>query len=278
MPNMFAFVVLLSWPVVVLLLFRSLPRAEALCWSVIGGYLLLPPATAIDLPVLPSIDKTLLPSVTAALMCLVTPEEKPGPKRGRTPARRAAAGATAAAANLARRTSRGGVVITLLIALLVVTPFFTAMTNSNPLFYGPRYVNGLRLYDSLSMILSALVLILPFLLGRRYLATPDTHRTLIRVLCFAGIGYSFLALFEARMSPQLNIWLYGFFAHSWDQHVRAGGYRPILFLEHGLRVGIFLAMSCLATLALWRHQKRQGEAAGGFLAAALWLGAVLAVS
>lgn len=239
MPNMFAFVVLLSWPVVVLLLFRSLPRAEALCWSVIGGYLLLPPATAIDLPVLPSIDKTLLPSVTAALMCLVTPEEKPGPKRGRTPARRAAAGATAAAANLARRTSRGGVVITLLIALLVVTPFFTAMTNSNPLFYGPRYVNGLRLYDSLSMILSALVLILPFLLGRRYLATPDTHRTLIRVLCFAGIGYSFLALFEARMSPQLNIWLYGFFAHSWDQHVRAGGYRPILFLEHGLRVGIF---------------------------------------
>ena len=59
----------------------------------------------------------------------------------------------------------------------------------------------------------------------------------------------FLVIWEARMSPQINQQLYGFFAHDWLQHIR-NGFRPIIFLAHGLRVGIFLAMAMVAaTLA-----------------------------
>ena len=40
-------------------------------------------------------------------------------------------------------------------------------------------------------------------------------------------------LLEVRLSPQLNIWIYGFFQHNFDQMMRYGGFRPIVFLPHG---------------------------------------------
>jgi hypothetical protein len=71
MPNTFAYIALFSWPVVVFILFRFMPRTSALIWSLVGGYLLLPFAVGIDLPSLPTFDKTLIPSFSAALMCLL---------------------------------------------------------------------------------------------------------------------------------------------------------------------------------------------------------------
>lgn len=71
MPNVFAFAVLFSWPVVVYLLFRRLPFHEAIIWSILGGYLLLPTRAGIDLPAVPPIDKHSLTSLSVALMILL---------------------------------------------------------------------------------------------------------------------------------------------------------------------------------------------------------------
>jgi hypothetical protein len=69
----------------------------------------------------------------------------------------------------------------------------------------------------------------------------------------------------------LHIWIYGFIPSDFVQHIRAGGYRPIVFLNHGLMVGIFFCLSILAALTLWREARRKGERASGWALAAFWL-------
>ena len=71
MPNAFAYIVVFSWPLVVVALFWKLSLPRALVASILGGYLLLPERVSIDLPVLPPFDKTLMPSLAAAIMCLL---------------------------------------------------------------------------------------------------------------------------------------------------------------------------------------------------------------
>ena len=46
-------------------------------------------------------------------------------------------------------------------------------------------------------------------------------------------------LVEVRLSPQINTWIYGFFQHDFIQMMRYGGFRPIVFLPHGLWVAFF---------------------------------------
>ena len=54
------------------------------------------------------------------------------------------------------------------------------------------------------------------------------------------------------MSPQLHSWVYGFFPHSWGQQVRYGGFRPVVFLGHGLWVSIFLFVVFSSMVSLSR--------------------------
>src|SRR6056297_3140853 len=77
MSNSFAAIVLYSWPLLVFILFRRLSLREALIWTFLAGYLLLPLRTGFDLPGLPPVDKNLVAALSAALMCyLVTRQEK----------------------------------------------------------------------------------------------------------------------------------------------------------------------------------------------------------
>ena len=56
------------------------------------------------------------------------------------------------------------------------------------------------------------------------------------------------------------------------QQVRGGGYRAVVFLQHGLWLAIFMAMAMLGTIALWRHARQQGNPNAWRLGvAALWL-------
>jgi hypothetical protein len=78
------------------------------------------------------------------------------------------------------------------------------------------------------------------------------------------------------MSPRLNFQIYGFFPHDWAQHLRAGGFRPVVFLEHGLRLGLFLAIGLIAMALAIRLGRGPWRvlAAGGFL----WLLATLVLA
>ncbi len=246
MPNLFANFVLFLWPVIVLILFKSLDRSRAIVASIVFGYLFLPNEAGFDLPLLPYFDKNLIPALSAGLMCLLLADKGAVPadtayRMQATPPKPSSNG-------------RRKLLITLLLVLFVAI-FGTVLTNLEPLQFGRTYLPELRIYDAFSIMLVSLVMLLPFLLGWKYLSTTADHQIQLGILALAGFVYSLPALFEVRMSPQLNLWIYGFFPHSFAQHIRGGGFRPIVFLEHGLWVGIFISMATLAGAVLLRSCK-----------------------
>jgi hypothetical protein len=78
-------------------------------------------------------------------------------------------------------------------------------------------------------------------------------RAILAALVAAGLAYSVPMLIEVVMSPQMNVWVYGFFQHDFWQTVRYGGYRPVVFLPHGLWVAFFAFMALAAAAVLFRH-------------------------
>jgi len=268
MPNSFAYLALFTWPLFVAVLFRFMPRSYALASAIIGGYLLLPAQTGFDLPALPALDKTLIPSLAAGLLCVFWHDDK----MRRRVAMQSSPEMSQKIVSQFRRDAPGAniLILRMLIAVLIVSPFFTALVNSEPLMVGPRFLPGVRIYDALSMILTALVTILPFLLGWRYLGRQEDHQALIYVLAVAGVAYTLPALFEIRMSPQLNAWIYGFFPHSFIQHIRGSGFRPLVFLPHGLWLGIYLSMTIVACAALYRSRRSMSQPAARWLLLGAW--------
>ncbi|MCW1920792.1 hypothetical protein NX862_18695 [Rhodobacter sp. KR11] len=273
MGNTFAYVVLFGWPLVVLWLFRTRNRAMALCVSIIGGYLLLPFGVGIDFPLLPTLSKDLIPALAAALMVVIlgaeprtmtrsrpaaartSPQEAPpnAPSVTRAPSfTRARRGGPTPAPEPGWTRRRLPLIFQALVLVLIFAPFLTAASNTEAVTMGPRLLSGLRLYDGFAMAQAALVTLLPFLLGQRLLGRPEDQRILLQVLAWGAVLYSLPILLELRLSPQLSNWFYGFLFQSFEQAVRGFGYRPVVFLQHGLWLAIFMAMAALAGLALIR--------------------------
>jgi hypothetical protein len=274
MSNSFADIVLYSWPIVVYILFQRLPLRDALAWSIVAGYLLLPTRTGFNLPVLPTVDKNLVPALMAGVMCYLVTRQA---KAAQAIAQRAGSGGVARKLPVAPPISfepvRGQWLFWGLMILLFVPPFFTALTNAEPIIQGARYISGLSLYDALSMNSEILFSLIPFFLARRFLASDEAHRVLLKVVVIAALGYSLLALYEVRMSPQLNRTFYGFFPHSFIQHMRGDGFRPLVFLNHGLWLAIFFALSVISAFALFKATEARNKAL--WFLAGLWLFMVL---
>lgn len=217
---------LLVWPVVAWKLYHRLDPARALIWTILAGYLLLPPATKFDFPVVPDFDKDSLPVLLAlGLSLFLLKDRVPFLPQGWL-----------------------GQVFLL---LFVLSPFVTVLANGDaiPISSGAD-VPGMRAYDSVAAIANHMIYALPLFLGRRYLATPEAARALIQALVVAGLAYSLPMLIESRLSPQINVWVYGFFQHDFFQTIRQGGYRPVVFLPHGLWVAMFTLL-CLGASAVF---------------------------
>lgn len=160
--------------------------------------------------------------------------------------------------------------VLVIIAALLLSTIITFLTNRSGLTYGPVRLPAIRPYDMPAMMLNFIVMLLPFWVGWQFLRGPEASRTLLRMLAISGLVYACLVLFEVRMAPQLNTWIYGFFPHGWQQHLRAGGFRPIVFLAHGLRVGIYLSVAVMAAASLMRlEQTSRGRMRWGLATAFL---------
>ena len=258
MPNAFAYLVLFSFPLFAVLLFRLLPLQRALIWTLLSGHLLLPSSMSVKLPMLPPIDRSFVPALTALILCAIM-----APRQRVT---------NELEARLGRQ------VIFILLAMVLVTPVFTTLQNTEPLINGRSWLPGLRLYDAFSMISTILVMMIPLWLGLRYLNTRDGHRALLEAFVISAVVYTFPALLEVRISPQLHNWIYGYFPHQFAQHIRNGGFRPVVLLNHGLMVGIYFCIGVISAAVLYREDRRLGTPAWKWLVAMLWLGATLFLS
>jgi len=114
--------------------------------------------------------------------------------------------------------------------------------------------NGLGLYDGVTAAVENCVTWgLPYFLGRIYLNSLGALRHLAIGIFFGGLVYVPLCLYELRMSPQLHSIVYGSHAHSdFAQTMRYGGFRPTVFMRHGLAVGAWMMAASLIGIWLWR--------------------------
>jgi hypothetical protein len=233
-PNWFATFALLSWPLVAIYLYRTRPVNQATLWTILGGWLLLPVGALIKFEMIPQFDKASIPNL-AAVGCLLMV--------GRPPRFWNRFGATE-----------------ILMLMLLIGPFITSELNTDILVIGNTILPASSHYDAVSAVVTGFIFWLPFLLGRQLLRSSADNAEILRVLVIAGLLYSLPILFEVRMSPQLHTWLYGYFPNptpgSFAMEVRNGGFRPMVFLGHGLVVAFFAMTAAVAAAALWRTRTR----------------------
>jgi len=193
------------WVIVVPIIFFQLPRRKAIIACLAAGWMFLP-INSISFPGIPDIDKTALTCVPIFLLCFALPGKGwKWPKFD---------------------------IQDVLMLLFCITPFFSSMSN------------GLGLYDGIAATLNRLPMwMYPYLLGRFYFNNTQAVRTLCWGLFIAGIVYVPFCLWEIRMSPQFHKIVYGFAQKEFMQSVRGSTYRPMVFMNTGLTVGMWMMMA-----------------------------------
>jgi hypothetical protein len=93
---------------------------------------------------------------------------------------------------------------------------------------------------------------MPYFLGRLYLSDLVGMRDLAMAIFMGALSYIPFCLLESRMSPQLHRWVYGFHAHDFVQTFRLGGFRPTVFMYHGLMVAAWMMTATLVAIWMWR--------------------------
>jgi hypothetical protein len=137
-------------------------------------------------------------------------------------------------------------------------------------------LNGYGVYDGLSVVFNIVMTCgIAYLLGRMYFSDAPGRSDLALAFFVAGLIYVPLCLYEMRFSPQLHKQVYGFAQHQFDQTYRMGGWRPMVFMQHGLAVGLFMAASAMVGTWLWLTKHRRTLAG---VPMGVWVGILLATA
>lgn len=238
MPNPVAYMMLMLWPLVCVALFARLPVRRAIIWGILGGYLILPPVAEFDLPLVPSMNKDSIASFATFLGCVLIARQPVSMWSRVWPVRLLLLGFVLCAVPTVL-TNREPLI-------------FEVLAGSEPIRFITNVVPGLGLRDILSIMIGQVIVLLPFFLGRAHLSDEAGLRAIILALAAAGLAYSLPSLFEITFAPVINIYVYGFFQHDFNQMIREGGFRPIVFLPHGLWLAFFMATALISAAALTR--------------------------
>lgn len=94
---------------------------------------------------------------------------------------------------------------------------------------------------------------MPYLLGRLYLNNFDGLRQLAIGIFAGGLAYIPFTIIEGFRGPIMHQTVYGVSAfNDWGQARRLGGWRPVVFMQHGLMVGVWMMAAGLAGFWLWQ--------------------------
>jgi len=231
MGNDIAYLVLILWPLLAIYLYRTKTLQTATLWTVVGGFMALPVSTIIDFPLIPPLGKHSIP-ILSALVGVWFVKGKSVSLKG----------------------NYGWVKY--LLVLFFLSPIITVLLNGDRINTGGMILPGLTVRDILSTMINQLLFIAPLLFGRQFFRTYEQQLVMFKTLIVAGLIYSIPILIEIRLSPQLHTWLYGYFPHSFGQQKRFGGFRPVVFMGHGLWVAFFVAVVTLSAIALWKNGEK----------------------
>jgi hypothetical protein len=211
-PNILSLLLIWAWPAIAVALFATMPPRRALAVGFVIGWLFLP-QLALPLPFV-KWDKHTATSVGALLGVLIF--------------------------DSGRLKAFKPTLVDLPMAVWCFVPYSAAVSN------------GLSPYDgSAASATQFVVWGIPYVLGRCYYGDFLGLRGLAVWVLVGGCLYVPFCLFDKAISPQLHFMVYGFYQHDFNQVVRDGGYRPMVFMEHGLAVGMMMTAASLAGIWLW---------------------------
>ncbi|MGL5065401.1 MAG: O-antigen ligase domain-containing protein, partial [Microcoleus sp.] len=94
---------------------------------------------------------------------------------------------------------------------------------------------------------------LPYFLGRLYFNNLEALKQLAIGIFAGGLAYIPFTLIEGVRGPILHQMIYGVNAfEDWGQARRLGGWRPVVFMQHGLMVGVWMMTAALIGFWLWQ--------------------------
>jgi ABC-type sugar transport system permease subunit len=207
------YLVMFTLPMVVLALFWLLPARQAVIYSFIWGWFFLP-MKAFNVHGLTEYSKLSATPLCVLLGALIFDTDRV----------------------LALRPK----IWDLPMLVYLVCPFFSSIHNELGPYDGANAaVNQLYLWGG------------GYLIGRIYFNDLEGLAELAFGFILGGLVYVPFCLWEVRMSPQLHYQLYGFAQHAFAQTRRFGGYRPIVFMQHGIALGVWMISTALCAWWLW---------------------------
>ena len=219
----FASAALILWVLVSVVLFFTTKPEKAALITIFGGLLFLPEKVVFKVPLLPEFTKQTIPYFAAIL------------------------GFTLRQPNRVWRLPRERWFL-LATLVMIVAGIGVGKTNPDGLTYGvwrKIFLPGLTVKDGMYVAMHMIFSVgIPFFMGTVLIRELGDVEDLLRFVVKIALVYSLFALIEVRLSPQLHLWVYGFAQHSFGQTMRFGGYRPMVFMEHGLAVARSLPWRC----------------------------------
>lgn len=94
---------------------------------------------------------------------------------------------------------------------------------------------------------------LPYFVAKVYFADPEGLKTLALAIFLGGIVYIPFCFIEMAISPQLHRMTYGFSQANILQSMRSGGFRPVVYMQHGLMVAMWMVSATFSNLAALRQ-------------------------
>lgn len=210
---------LIGWPFVVIAMFAVMRPAAATAYAVALGWCFLPVAVY-PLPGVPDYTKTTASMLGVALgLCIF---------------------------HIRLFFDFRPTLFDVVAIVLCICPFSSSLTND----LGP--------YDGISAVVYQTVIWgIPYALGRVAFRTSRDLTDLLNVVIVCGLLYVPFCLWEIKMSPQLHRQVYGFSQHSFVQTMRGGGWRPMVFMNHGLQVSLWMGASVIASVSIgWVGNKK----------------------
>ena len=232
MANWFAYIMFFSWPIVIIVLVNKFSLKHAVLWATVGSYLLLPARLNIDLPFLPPLMRDSITFLPLFIYLKVV--------------------------GVNFHVFQRGMFRNLLIIYFLVLVVSVELNKFAIPTGGGRVLKALSHYDALSSIIRYFCWFIPFLIGRRCFNSFDDNERIFGFLTKAALLYSILMLFEIRMSPHLHYWIYGYSPGmgGFRQNMRGSGFRPMVFVGHGLPLAIAFSTMVISAFALYKNKIR----------------------
>ena len=214
--------------------FFVIPPVKATLVVMLGAEMFLPVGPEFHIPWVPALDRYNLPYLCILIGCLL-----------RCPGR------------VTKLPKEKWFLFLTFLALLGGA--FTGWTNGDTITFGASgevVIPAMTFKDGMFVGISEFFpSYLAFYLGYVIFRGPKEVEDLLAGLGIAGLVYCPFAIIEMRMSPQFNYWIYGYTTGQFLQTIRWGGYRPMVFMPHGLALARFFMVTTLALFVLAKSRR-----------------------